>query len=160
MSCASTMPPVELANATARLCASYADAAPHIAAPREEAFSTVALGRCPVPRLRAVVVLRRAMPPPPKFSRPAGTFVVNPPSFSRHCVATLCRAILMRPFGLSINVQRPQPRGNACPVLPPAPVAGVIALLMLIPMQSHVLVVLEPLASIRNTTSPAKSKTL
>ncbi len=45
----------------------------------------------------------------------------------------------MRPFGLSINVRCPQPRWNACPVVPLTPAAGVIALLIFIPMQSHVL---------------------
>ena len=64
----------------------------------------------------------------------------------------------MRPFGLSINVQRPRPRWNACPVVPPTPVAGVIALLMLIPMQSHVLIILEPVASVDDTRLPGAVK--
>ncbi len=63
----------------------------------------------------------------------------------------------MRPFGLSINLRGPRSCWNACPAVPPTP-AGVIALLMLIPMQSHVFTVLEPFASVDATTSPGAVK--
>ncbi len=41
---------------------------------------------------------------------------------------------------------------------PPPPVAGVIALLIFISMQYHVLVVLEPFAFVDDTTSPFAAK--